>query len=91
MIYLISSVILFNTTSLVGEKGISELSLLNDMDDSIMSLKISDLEKERLINKVQPKLIWVIRDIGSVQLKDDEGNFVSNKEYFEICLLKKVN
>ena len=91
-----SSILLFNTTSIVGEKGIEELKIISEMTKFIqtkviylITLNKTLIDKEELLKELSPYFLWVLRDTSSDQLRTEDGLKFSNKEIFEIGLNNK--
>ena len=96
LLYLISSVLLYNTSSFIDEKSISEFSILPELPNSILTNVTSfnfkhTANKEALITELAPKFFWILRDFMLEFVHPESGQPISGKDYFDLCLRKKVN
>jgi hypothetical protein len=89
LVVLISSLFIYNTTANIDEQGISELSLAAHLSNSIACN--SSIDKETLISSLAPKFIWALRDFTLEKVHPETGEEISNNEYLEICLRKKIS
>ena len=95
LLYLISSVLLYNTSSFIDEKSISEFSILPELPNSILTNVTSfnfkhTANKEALITELTPKFYWILRDFMLEFVHPESGQPISGKDYFDLCLRKKV-
>ena len=95
LLYLISSVLLYNTSSFIDEKSISEFSILPELPNSILTNVTSfnfkhTANKEALITELAPKFFWILRDFMLEFVHPESGQPISGKDYFDLCLRKKV-
>ena len=95
LLYLISSVLLYNTSSFIDEKSISEISILPELPNSILTNVTSfnfkhTANKEALITELAPKFFWILRDFMLEFVHPESGQPISGKDYFDLCLRKKV-
>ena len=84
LLYLISSVLLYNTSSFIDEKSISEFSILPELPNSILTNVTSfnfkhTANKEALITELAPKFFWILRDFILEFVDPESGQPISGR------------
>ena len=75
---LLSSIFLYNSVGHIDEAAVQTLSFMSKVSEYIDS------------DVIAPKFFWVLRDF-SLQMVDEEGKKISNKEYIEHSLAEAVD
>ena len=82
---LLSSYFIYNTRGVIDENSLQDLSLAINIAKEIQSKSFSKNKEHDEIAKFFPSFLWVVRDF-MLQLKDPEGNNITEKEYLENSL-----
>ena len=84
---LISSYFIYNSMSQIDENALQNLSLVVNLTKHIQTtagtLNLTDSASD--LDAYLPTFMWVVRDF-SLQLEDEEGNAITDKDYLELAL-----
>ena len=89
LILLISSIFIYNTLGDIDSDSLNDLELLIHLDDSI-GIK-ENINKDKLISGICPKLIWALRDFNLQRLSPKFGKELTSDDYMEKCLKEKFD
>ena len=88
LIVLISSLFIYNTHGNIDERSIGDLALAAHISNTVATNVMED--KEKMLNQLAPKFIWVLRDFVLDKIDPETGKEISSNEYLEICLRNKL-
>ena len=88
LIVLISSLFIYNTHGNIDERSIGDLALAAHLSNTVVTNIKED--KEKIINELAPKFIWVLRDFVLDKIEPESGKEISSNEYLELCLRNKL-
>ena len=88
LIVLISSLFIYNTHGNIDERSIGDLALAAHLSNTVVTNIKED--KEKIINELAPKFIWVLRDFVLDKIDPESGKEISSNEYLELCLRNKL-
>jgi hypothetical protein len=82
---LMSSFLLFNSVGSIDENALTNLSLVINLGKQLQIRQGEQVEDSDLVAKYFPTFFWVLRDFA-LQLRDAQGNQITQKEYLEMSL-----